>query len=174
MESFGQDMYTTKVDELPENMTNFLKTNLSLDVTTDNFVSATWIMNFFSKSKIFCIVLNDRVVYNFTSIEQNYYSSVTGIEKNLYNQIIMTSAGNRTIIFSQGFGYTPKKDVIEKIFADINRAFNDYNTQKNEEETSVKEESPDILIKKLYALYQQGILTEEEFTLKKKKILDDI
>lgn len=86
----------------------------------------------------------------------------------------MTSAGNRTIIFSQGFGYTPKKDVIEKIFADINRAFNDYNTQKNEEGTSVKEESPDILIKKLYALYQQGILTEEEFTLKKKKILNEI
>jgi len=103
-------------------------------------------------------------------IAQNYWDSVTGVEKSILKDIQVLSAGNKTVMYGYARMSVPD-EVLELTFKQANIAFNNY--KKNPAGDSNKSVDGDIeKLEKLKSLLDAGILTQEDFDETKKSILE--
>lgn len=107
-----------------------------------------------------------------THLEKNYWDSVTSIEKNIWIDTVVLSAGNKTKIYGKLVNSTPK-EVLELTFKQANIAFNNYKIKPETVSNSSTDENIHKL-EKLKSLFNSGVLNQEEFNEKKKSILDNI
>jgi len=124
MEKFGKLLGTTYLftqseDELPSYLIRNLQQYVQFESKREKFLGCCWIKNFLSKGHIFLLVTDRRIAYRDPSrIEQNLFSSITGIEQNIFKNICVHSAGNTTKIFRQS--NLPSQKLLNKLFALIN------------------------------------------------------
>ena len=159
--------------DVPADVMDVFTSQCYIDFTDEKLLCAIWNeKKFLNKTAQNCVIITDRriIAKIVTDIGQNYWDSVTGIEKNIFKDIKVLSAGNETSLYGYATMSVPD-EVLELTFKQANIAFNNY--KKNPVGDSNKSVDGDIeKLEKLKSLLDAGVLTQEEFDEKKKSILE--
>ena len=159
--------------DVPADVMDVFTSQCYIDFTDEKLLCAIWNeKKFLNKTAQNCVIITDRriVAKIVTDIGQNYWDSVTGVEKSIWKDIKVLSAGNETSLYGYATMSVPD-EVLELTFKQANIAFNNY--KKNPVGDSNKSVDGDIeKLEKLKSLLDAGVLTQEEFDEKKKSILE--
>ena len=120
--------------------------------------------------------------YNSVDIQKAFgpciYASIVFIDSNLGNTTGFIKSGaevvqdsNRILVCSGMFSFAPANDFLAPIVDEIRLAMNTFKSAEKESSAPVLSTSPADEIKKFKELLDEGIITQEEFDLKKKQLL---
>jgi hypothetical protein len=159
--------------DVPADVMDVFTSQCYIDFTDEKLFCAIWNeKKFLNKTAQNCVIITDKriIAKIVTDIGQNYWDSVTGVEKSIFKDVVVLSAGNKTSMYGYATMSVPD-EVLELTFKQANIAFNNY--KKNPVGDSNKSVDGDIeKLEKLKSLLDAGVLTQEEFDEKKKSILE--
>ncbi|MDA9201852.1 SHOCT domain-containing protein [Flavobacteriaceae bacterium] len=164
-----------KLEDVPTNVMDIFISETFIDFKKENLICAFWAeKTFLSKPASYYVIVTDiRIISKHpTHLEQNYWDSVTGIEKNILIDTIVLSAGKNIKIYGKLVNSTPT-EVLKLTFKQANIAFNNHKIKPETVSNSSTDENIHKL-EKLKSLLDSGVLNQEEFNEKKKSILDNI
>lgn len=176
MEKFTGLLYTSyhftdKYSELPDFLLADIQKALAIDWSKESFIASCWVHNMLMKGKIFILVTDQRVAYSDTvRVNQNLFRDMTGVERNLFKNVVLLSPGNSTKLFPANV--TPIPKLLDRMFDVINATWN--KSRAGKETVAPKSDTTIQQIEQLNELKNKGILTEEEFQQKKKELLAKI
>ena len=164
---------TENLDDVPADIMDVFTSQCYVDFTDEKLLGAIWnekkILN---PAATVCVIITDKriIAKKMKEIAQNYWDSVTGVEKTIFKDVQVLSAGNKTVMYGYATMSVPD-EVLELTFKQANIAFNNY--KKKPAGDSNKSVDGDIeKLEKLKSLLDAGVLTQEEFDEKKKSILE--
>ena len=159
--------------DVPADVMDVFTSQCYIDFTDEKLFCAIWNeKKFLNKTAQNCVIITDKriIAKIVTDIGQNYWDSVTGVEKSIFKDVVVLSAGNKTSMYGYATMSVPD-EVLELTFKQANIAFNNY--KKNPVGDSNKSVDGDIeKLEKLKSLLDAGVLTQEDFDEKKKSILE--
>tara|TARA_B110000238_G_C15891624_1_gene337926 strand:- start:114 stop:656 length:543 start_codon:yes stop_codon:yes gene_type:complete len=168
-------LVTENLDDVPADIMDVFTSQCYVDFTDEKLLCAIWNeKKFLNPAATVCVIITDKriIAKKMVDIGQNYWDSVTGVEKSIWKDIKVLSAGNETVMYGYATMSVPD-EVLELTFKQANIAFNNY--KKNPVGDSNKSVDGDIeKLEKLKSLLDAGVLTQEEFDEKKKSILERI
>lgn len=152
--------------DIPKNIFDKIKEYSSFDPLKEKFIATCFIDQIGSRGEFFVLVTEDRVIIKkAVSFQQNYFKDVTGVERTgALGDILLLSAGNKSDCFPAM--NMPKKELIDKLFNIICTRWMQFQNIPSDSTDNIASQ-----IEKLASLKERGILTEEEFTQKKKQLL---
>lgn len=166
--------FTNAESELPEFMHKQISKSTNINFSTEPFIASCWIDNLLGKGRLFVLITQQRVIYrNGPTLQQNLFSDMTGVEKDMLRNTRLLSPGNPSMLFSEGI--MPTEKLLDILFSIINEQWIKTRGVQMQPATPVTE-SGDILaqIEKLAELKTKGILSEDEFTSKKTALLEKL
>tara|TARA_B100000787_G_C16079384_1_gene243713 strand:- start:58 stop:600 length:543 start_codon:yes stop_codon:yes gene_type:complete len=164
---------TENLEDVPADVLDIFTSQCYIDFTDEKLLCAIWNeKKFLNPAANVCVIITDKriIAKKMLEIAQNYWDSVTGVEKSILKDIQVLSAGNKTVMYGYATMSVPD-EVLELTFKQANIAFNNY--KKNPAGDSNKSVDGDIeKLEKLKSLLDAGILTQEDFDETKKSILE--
>jgi len=165
-------LYTEKYEDIPTKIKEKISKVVTIDFANEKFVCACWMDNFVSKGQFFVVLTDKRVIAKDPiRLEQNTFKNVTGVEQDIFKNIVIRSAGNSTNLFH--FNSIPSKLLISKLLDQINKIWMNRQSDTNHV-SAAQSEDVFLQIEKLSKLKDAGIITESEFDVKKTELLKRI
>jgi homoserine trans-succinylase len=169
-------LFTNQQVDLPKKLVNQIQNSVSLDFQTEKFIACVWQNNPLNLQFQFLLITENRIVAGNATIQQNYFIDVTGIEQNLFKNIVIKSAGNASPLFFPT--NVPSKQLREKLMTLLTQLWlkkkSINNGLPNQIIPSSRNEEILVTLEKLNELREKEILTAEEFAIKKKALLDKL
>lgn len=190
--------FTDKQSKLPQMLIQEFKSTLSIDFNKEKFIAACWIdqslpkwVNFFfpfkkpdflsPKRNVFAVVTERRIAFRIGHlVRQNMFKDLTGVERDIFKNIILLSPGNRTCLFpalEYSLVGVPADKLSQTMFDIINdtwvQTVNKKEVKSENENVESTSSNHDVIsqIERLNELKNKGIVSEEEFKAKKTELL---
>jgi hypothetical protein len=163
--------FTDTLLEIPDFLKKEIDKVLTIDFTTEKFIASCWVDNIFAKGKIFVLITNQRVIYKDPArLNQNAFTDITGVEKDISKNISVLSAGNATELFPSIALPTDKLLIL--LFKIIDST---WRTAKNSSNlTQASSDNSFNKMQKLKQMLDSELITKEEYELKKVEILKEM
>lgn len=107
--------FTTDLSEIPVHTRKAIETKVAVDFSGERLLAACGIDRFASRGNFWVVVTEDRVLsFKSPSLQQNFFSDLTGVERAYTGDIMLQSPGNKSNLFSAML--MPKKELADRMF----------------------------------------------------------